>query len=87
MIAARHLSMFEESPYYALEYVVLDVNMTTNDSITDVVVSYVIRQPELSFEGYGNVDEATGEYEGWLAIDQSFAVIDNGDGTWNCTSN
>lgn len=85
-IAARHINTMEASPYYALEYVVLEI--VTDEAVSedgtrfDAEVRYVIRQPELSFDGYGNVKDGVGEYEGWLMINQWFPVVKNPDGVW-----
>lgn len=87
-IAARHMNAMEDSPYYALEYVVFETlfheYVTENASIIECEVRYAIRQPELSYDGYGNVKDGTDEYEGWLVINQYFGVYQAEDGIWYC---
>lgn len=89
-VAARHIHAAETSPYYALEYVVFEIlvneNVTDGASVIECEVRYAIRQPELSYVGYGNVKDGTGEYEGWLVINQWFSLIRSTDGTWYCGS-
>ena len=94
MIPARHLNVRSDNPYYALEYEILRDPMVGSEGMIGFVaedgtwaegsVYYAIRQPELSFDAYGNVNEGTGEWEGWLMINQWYKVVYLGDGLWGC---
>lgn len=96
MIADRHLNVGEDNPYYALESRIIREPMVGDEVMIGFVaedgtwaegsVYYAIRQPELSYMGYGNVNEGTGEWEGWLMINQWFTVTYLGDGLWQCGS-
>ncbi|MBR2048259.1 MAG: hypothetical protein IJ960_06635 [Oscillospiraceae bacterium] len=83
LIAERHLDAMEDSPYFALESVILDAAVERQEQDwAEGWVYYAIRQSEFSTDGYGNVDEGTGEYEGWLMINQWYCVVRLPDGTW-----
>ena len=94
MIPARHLNVKTDNPNYALEYEILRDPMVGSEVMIGFVaedgtwaegsVYYAIRQPELSFDAYGNVNEGTGEWEGWLMIHQWYKVVYLGDGLWGC---
>lgn len=89
LIPSRHLNVAPDNPYYAVE-----VRLIKNEvEVTDVsedgtwargTVYYAIRQPELSYEGYGNIKDGTGELKGWLLLDCTFHVVEIEDGLWKC---
>lgn len=80
---SRHLDAMEDSPYFALESVILDAAVEQQEQDwAEGWVYYAIRQSEFSTDGYGNVWEGTGEYEGWLMMNQWYCVVRLPDGTW-----
>lgn len=87
IIPSRHLKVPVDNPYYALEAKVVtqelfDVSVREDGLFAEGWVTYAIRQPVLDYMPYGNVDEGTGEWEGWLIFHTGFSVYSEGDGLW-----
>lgn len=87
IIPGRHLKVHQDNPYYALEARLVseelyDVKVSEDGLSATGWITYAIRQPELNFMPYGNVDEGTGEWEGWLIFHSYVSVVSSGDGIW-----
>lgn len=92
IIPSRHLKVPADNPYYALEAKVVtqepfDVSVREDGLFAEGRVTYAIRQPVLDYMPYGNVDEGTGEWEGWLIFHTGFSVYSEGDGLWRLGNN